>query len=129
MCEKFGSLKVNVISFGYKFGLADNPNLLFDVRCLENPFYVEELRELSGLNKEVSDYVMQFDSSKILAENIIALIKTALKLYIEKGAEQFTVAIGCTGGKHRSVTFAELIFKELLDSGYNVFINHRDINK
>ena len=129
MCEKCSSLKVNIISFGYKFGLIDNPNLLVDVRCLENPYYVDELRELNGLNKKVSDFVMQFDSSKILAENIITLIKTSLRLHLKKGFDVFTVAIGCTGGKHRSVTIAELIFKELIDCGYNVHINHRDIIK
>lgn len=123
------NLKINCVSFGYKYGPINESNLLFDVRCLPNPFYVEELRFLSGLDSKVSDYILQFESSKQLSEHILSLILYILPLYAKKGNVELTIAVGCTGGKHRSVTFAELIYKSLAQNGYNVSVKHRDINK
>lgn len=122
-------LNITCMSFGYKYGSVSDANLVFDVRCLPNPFYVDELRHLTGLDKKVSDYVMKFETSKKFAKHILNLVEYSVPLYIEEGKSQLIIAVGCTGGKHRSVTFAELIYKDLAKKGYKVSVTHRDIDK
>lgn len=124
-----GGMLVNSMSFGFKFGLPLEADLVFDVRCLPNPFYIENLRHKTGLDQEVQDYVMQFEQSRELEDKLIDLIDFLLPQYIKEGKSQLVVAVGCTGGKHRSVTFAELIAKHLTENGVRVNINHRDIQK
>lgn len=123
------SLQISCMSFGFKYGPANEGNLVFDVRCLPNPYYIDELRGLTGLDKQVSDYVMKFDSSKIFAQKMLDLVEYSVPLYRDEGKSQLVIAIGCTGGKHRSVTFAELVYKRLHELGYRVSVNHRDIEK
>ena len=127
--EGVSTLNVSCVSFGFKYGPAADANLVFDVRCLPNPFYIDELKPLTGLDESVSSYVMSFDSSKEFAKRILNLIEFSLPLYKDEGKSQLVIAVGCTGGKHRSVTFAELIYKRLRELGYRVSVNHRDIEK
>ncbi|MBQ9919732.1 MAG: RNase adaptor protein RapZ, partial [Clostridia bacterium] len=110
-------------------GPAADANLVFDVRCLPNPFYIDELKPLTGLDEAVSSYVMNFDASKEFENKILDLIEFALPKYLEEGKSQLVIAVGCTGGKHRSVTFAELIYKRVKELGYRVSVSHRDIEK
>ena len=123
------SIKVHCMSFGFKYGPVSDADLVFDVRCLPNPFYIEELRPLTGLDNKVSDYVMSFDESKKTFEKIEDLINYMLPLYLNEGKSRLVIAFGCTGGKHRSVTFAERLANNLKENGYNVYTNHRDINR
>lgn len=122
-------MMINCMSFGFKYGDPTYADLVFDVRCLPNPFYVDELKHKTGLNAEVKDYVMQSQDSAVLFDKIKDLIDFLLPLYLNEGKSQLTVAFGCTGGKHRSVTFAELLYQYLTDKGNKTSVNHRDINK
>ena len=123
------TLNIQVASFGYKYGSVNDANLVFDVRPFENPYYVPELRKLTGLDKPVVDFVMSDPNAKEFAQKIIDLLDFSIPLYISEGKSQLIIAFGCTGGKHRSVTFSELIYKHLLEKGYKVNVNHRDIEK
>ncbi len=120
---------VNVLSFGFKYGLPVEADLVFDVRFMPNPFYVRELKALTGLDKAVSDFVMSFDESKTFAAKLFDMIDFLLPYYIEEGKNQLVIAIGCTGGKHRSVTIAERLTAHLNSSDVNVAVMHRDIDK
>ena len=120
---------ISCVSFGFKHGVPSEADLVFDVRCLPNPFYIEELKNKTGLDKPVSDYVMQFEQSKTLKDKLFDLIDFLQPLYISEGKSSLVIAIGCTGGHHRSVTFAELLNEHLLEKGYNSSVTHRDILK
>lgn len=122
-------MQITTVSFGFKFGSHSEADLIFDVRCLPNPFYIPELREHTGIESCVSDYVMQFDQSKELLKKLEDLIDFLIPLYIQEGKSQLVIAFGCTGGKHRSVTFAEKVGQYLLARGIKTRIFHRDINK
>ncbi len=122
-------LNIQCMSFGFKYGAATEADLVFDVRCLPNPYYIDELRPLTGLDDAIQEYVMDSEVSKGYMERLMSLIDFCVPLYCNEGKSQLVVAIGCTGGKHRSVTFAELIYKHLKDKGYRVSVNHRDISK
>lgn len=118
---------VNVMSFGFKYGIPLDADLVFDVRCFLNPFYVDELKDKTGNDKEVQDYVMATKEAREFADKLCDMIKFLLPLYIEEGKSALTVCIGCTGGKHRSVTLANKLSESL--SNYNVNIIHRDIKR
>lgn len=123
------SMVVKVISFGYKYGISREADLVFDVRCLPNPFYIPELKHHTGLESCVSDYVLSFDQSAKLIEKLKDLLDFLIPLYIHEGKSQLVIAFGCTGGKHRSVTFAEAIYKYLREKKMRCRISHRDIEK
>lgn len=123
------SMRIECMSFGFKHGTVNDADLLLDVRCLANPYYVEELRERTGLTKEIQDYVMQHEASKEFVNRLFSFIDYALPLYVTEGKTRLVIAIGCTGGKHRSVTLAELLYTHLKQQGYSVDVNHRDIHK
>lgn len=123
------SLLVKVTSFGYKYGVSTESDLVFDVRCLSNPFYIPELKTHTGCESCVREYVMQSDKSQELMQKILDLLRFLLPLYIAEGKSQLVVSFGCTGGKHRSVTFAEMIGNALREDGYRVHKMHRDIAK
>ena len=123
------SMVVKVMSFGFKYGVSRESDLVFDVRCLPNPFYIEELKMHTGIESCVRDYVLQFEQSQELLKKLKDLLDFLLPLYVHEGKSQLVIAFGCTGGKHRSVTFAETIFKYLQDKGISCRISHRDINK
>lgn len=120
---------LNVVSFGFKFGLPKDADLVFDLRCLPNPYYVQELRKKTGLDEEVMDYVMQFDSAQEFLRRIESLLEYTLPLYIKEGKSELTIACGCTGGKHRSVSFARKIGAFCREHGYTTNIQHRDANR
>lgn len=123
------SMLVKVMSFGYKYGISTESDVVFDVRCLPNPFYIPELKHHTGCEICVRDYVMQFEQSQQLLTKITDLMEFLLPLYIAEGKSQLVIAFGCTGGKHRSVTFAELVGDFLREKGYRVHKLHRDITK
>ncbi|MDE5753253.1 MAG: RNase adapter RapZ [Oscillospiraceae bacterium] len=127
--NKTDSLLVKVMSFGYKYGISTESDLVFDVRCLPNPFYIPDLKQHTGLESCVRDYIMKFAQSQMLQIKINDLLEFLLPLYISEGKSQLVIAFGCTGGKHRSVTFAELTGDTLLAKGYRVHKMHRDITK
>lgn len=120
---------INCMSFGFKYGLPLEADLVFDVRCLPNPFYIEELKKLTGLDKEIKDYVMKWPQSQELAKKLIDMIDYLVPLYADEGKSQLVIAIGCTGGKHRSVTFADLLNEHLIRNGKVSSVTHRDISK
>lgn len=122
-------MHIDIRSFGFKYGPLAEGDLIFDVRCLPNPFYIPELKEKTGLDTEVSSYVMKFDEAKELSRKLTDLLDFLIPLYEKEGKAQLVVAFGCTGGKHRSVTFAEAIAKHLKNKNYKVRIAHRDIEK
>ena len=128
--EDFRSLMVSVLSFGFKYGIPADSDLVFDVRFLPNPYYVPELRELTGRDAGVHDFVMKYEESVIFIDKLADLIRFLIPHYIEEGKNQLIISIGCTGGKHRSVTLAEELYKRLSDGReYGIRIEHRDIEK
>lgn len=122
-------LIVSCMSFGFKYGVPGEADLVFDVRCLPNPFYVPELKHKTGLDKEVRDYVMNCEESKTLEQKIRELCDFLIPLYIKEGKSRLVIAFGCTGGKHRSITFAERTAEHYRQAGYNVRTVHRDKDK
>ena len=127
--ENYKSLMVNISSFGFKHGILQDADLVFDVRFLPNPYYVEELKHKTGNDKEVQDFLMQYDEAHIFLDKVKDLLDFLIPNYIKEGKNQLVIGIGCTGGKHRSVTLANEIYKALNDDDkeYGVTINHRDI--
>ena len=123
-----GQMIINVVSFGFKYGLPLDCDLVFDVRFLPNPFYVEEIRALTGLTKEIRDYVMGYEQSVEFIAKLSDMLLYLIPHYIEEGKGNLVIGIGCTGGKHRSVVVSEKIHSLLLEKGYNCVMNHRDIN-
>ena len=128
--EKSSRFIVTCMSFGFKYGIPTDADLVFDVRCLPNPFYIPELKPLSGLDKGVQDYVMGCPQSQGLMERLTDLIDYLLPLYRdEEKRSRLVIAVGCTGGRHRSVTFAERLAEHLREQGLPLSVNHRDIQR
>ena len=123
------SLMIKVMSFGFKYGVSTESDLVFDVRCLPNPYYVKELKNHTGIESCVQDYVMGFEQSQKLFEKLTDLIDYLIPMYVQEGKSRLVIAFGCTGGKHRSITFAEYMAKHLVNKGYKVQKYHRDITK
>ena len=122
-------LSVNVMSFGFKYGIPIEADLVFDVRFLPNPFYVAELREKNGMDSDVSDFVFDHDSTKDFMKHLSKMVDFLLPLYIEEGKHSLTIAIGCTGGKHRSVAVAQALASHIEALEHNVRRIHRDVDK
>ncbi|NJP37134.1 RNase adapter RapZ [Bacillus luteus] len=127
--EEKDTFQVNVLSFGFKHGLPIDADLVFDVRFLPNPHYIDHMRPLTGLDKEVSDYVLKWDETKKFVEKLDDLLQYMLPHYKREGKSQLVIAIGCTGGKHRSVTLAEYFQKRLTELDYQTYVSHRDVEK
>lgn len=127
--EKYSNFIINVESFGFKYGIPRDADLVFDVRFLPNPYYDVDLRPLTGNDEAVRDFVMQFDEAKEFLNKITDLLEFLIPNYISEGKNGLVVAVGCTGGKHRSVTLANGIYQELKSLPYSVKIDHRDIEK
>lgn len=123
------SITVNVMSFGFKYGMPLDADLVFDVRCFPNPFYIDELKELTGNDKAVQDYVMSFKETQDFLDKLYDMITFLLPLYTEEGKPTLTIAVGCTGGKHRSVTLANKLAEKLGKTEYSINIIHRDVTK
>ena len=123
------SMVITCLSFGFKYGVPDEADLVFDVRFLPNPFYVPELKHKTGEDKEVRDYVMNSDISVEFRQKLFDMIEFLVPQYIAEGKSQLVIAFGCTGGKHRSVSFAEFTNEFLQSKGYVVHALHRDAQK
>ena len=123
------SLAIKVMSFGFKYGVSTESDLVFDVRCLPNPFYIPELRNHTGLDQCVRDYVMKHETSQKLFSKLCDLVDFLIPMYVQEGKSQLVIAFGCTGGKHRSITFAELMAEHLISENFKVQKYHRDITK
>lgn len=122
-------LIITVVSFGFKYGIPVDSDLVFDVRFLPNPFYIPELKKFSGIDMPVSDYVMNYDVSKTFVEKLEDMLEFLIPNYIKEGKRQLIVSIGCTGGRHRSVTIAKFVYENLMKHGHKVNIDHRDIEE
>lgn len=123
------SMRITVFSFGQKYGPQNDVDMQFDVRCLPNPYYVEELKSRTGLDKDVYDYVFSFNSAKEYFKKIEQMIVSLLPQFEYEGKSNLNIAFCCTGGKHRSVSFAKKLGGDLADMGYAISIVHRDIEK
>jgi UPF0042 nucleotide-binding protein len=126
---EFNNFYITFVSFGFKYGILSDADLVFDVRFLSNPFYEPNLKPLTGNDSEVYNYVMESDGAKEFLDKLSDMISFLIPKYIEEGKNQLIVGVGCTGGKHRSVTMANALYNEFKDSDYGVKVDHRDIQK
>ena len=122
-------MKIECRSFGFKNGADAQSDFVFDVRCLPNPFYIPELKPRTGMNKEVFDYVTESEDTLGFVNHSLGLLDYAVPLYLKEGKSELVVGIGCTGGKHRSVTVARIFETHFRELGYRCVIQHRDIDK
>lgn len=128
--KAFKSLMVTITSFGFKYGIPGDADLVFDVRFLPNPYYVDQLRQKTGNDPEVNDFVMKFEQAEEFLAKLEEMLRFLIPNYISEGKHQLVVAIGCTGGKHRSVTLANQIYNRLSDaSDFGIRLEHRDIDR
>lgn len=126
----FKNLMITVLSFGFKYGIPSDADLVFDVRFLPNPYYYEDLRKLTGNDQKIQDFVMGYDMAHIFLDKLEDMIHFLVPNYVLEGKNQLVIAIGCTGGKHRSVTLANKLYERLQkQSDYGVKLEHRDIGK
>ena len=127
--EEYNSLMVTVMSFGFKYGIPADADLVFDVRFLPNPFYIDELKHKTGNDREVQNYVMNNEESTIFMDKLTDMIQFLIPNYVKEGKYRLVIAIGCTGGKHRSVTLANELYKRMKDAGnYGIKLYHRDVD-
>lgn len=119
-------MQIHCVSFGFKYGIPNESDLVFDVRCLPNPFYVDELKGHTGLEAPVRDFVMKWPQAQGLVPKLMSLVDYLVPLYRNEGKSQLVIAVGCTGGRHRSVVFAELLSEHFAQQGLRVSIQHRD---
>lgn len=128
--EGYNSLMVQVMPFGFKHGIPLEADLVFDVRFLPNPFYIDELKTKTGNDKEVYDYVMGFREAEIFLQKLSDMIEFLIPNYIKEGKNRLVICIGCTGGRHRSVTLANALYEKLKDHGdYGLTLLHRDAGR
>ncbi len=128
--KAYHNLYLNILSFGYKYGIPEDADMVMDVRFLPNPYYVDELKHRTGLDQEVRDYVLAGEDAGIFVDKLTDLVDFLIPRYIEEGKNQLILAFGCTGGKHRSVTIAETLYAHLKDKAdYGLNVEHRDIKK
>ena len=128
--EEYNSLMITILSFGFKHGIPADADLVFDVRFLPNPFYIDELKYKTGNDKEVQDFVMSFEEADIFIDKLTDMVEFLIPNYVKEGKYQLVIAIGCTGGKHRSVTLANRLYDRLKKvSGYGLKIVHRDVGQ
>lgn len=123
------SLQLTFVSFGFKYGIPLEADLIFDVRCLPNPFYIKELRPLTGLDESVREYILQYDETAEFMKRLTDFLDYSVPLYKAEGKSEVVIAIGCTGGKHRSVTVARLLYTHFTEHLQKSTIHHRDIGK
>ncbi|NLK68634.1 MAG: RNase adapter RapZ [Clostridiaceae bacterium] len=127
--KPFSGLIINVISFGFKYGVPIDCDLVFDVRFIPNPYYIDTLKPLTGNDKKVSNYVMSFHESTVFLSKLVDMFDFLIPNYIKEGKNQLVIGIGCTGGKHRSVTIANRLYEILKAKNSSVVLEHRDIEK
>ena len=126
--EEYNSLMIRIVSFGFKYGIPADADLVFDVRFLPNPFYIEELKPKTGNDKPVHDYVMSFDEASMFLDKLDDMVEFLIPNYVKEGKHQLVIGIGCTGGKHRSVTLANELYNRLKDKKekFGLSVTHRD---
>lgn len=127
--DKKNNMIINLISFGYKYGVSADFDFVFDVRFIPNPFYVEELKKLNGTNKKLANYLDQFDIIKDFEDRVYGLIKSLLPSYEKEGKNIITIAFGCTGGQHRSVYMVEKMYEKMKNDDYILIKRHREKDK
>lgn len=128
--ESYNSLMITITSFGFKYGIPHDADLVFDVRFLPNPYYIDGLRNKTGNDKEIQDYVMGFPESGEFLDKLTDMVQFLIPNYVKEGKNRLVIAIGCTGGKHRSVTLANALYDRLKDKGdYGIKLDHKDIDK
>lgn len=127
--EERGAMTVNVTSFGFKYGLPLEADLVLDVRFMPNPFYIQDLRPKTGLDKAVADYVFSFQQTRDFMKKLEDLLSFTFPLYAEEGKTSLTIAVGCTGGHHRSVAVTHALTDFIRQQGYSVTENHRDMSR
>jgi Predicted P-loop-containing kinase len=128
--KEYKNLYISVLSFGFKYGIPPDSDLVFDVRFLPNPYYIEDLRPQSGNDREVREYVMNNEKAIEFLDKMTELVEFLIPNYVQEGKTQLVIAIGCTGGKHRSVTLANELFEALSkNENYGIRVEHRDIGK
>lgn len=126
--EEYNNLMITLLSFGFKYGMPADADLVFDVRFLPNPFYIDEMKQKTGNDKEVHDYVMQFEESELFLDKLSDMLTFLIPNYVKEGKYQLVVAIGCTGGQHRSVTLANELYARMKNKGsYGIKLYHREI--
>lgn len=123
------SLTLTFMSFGFKYGIPLEADLIIDVRCLPNPYYIPELKPLTGLDQAVRDYVLKSEDTQEFLKRTLNLLDFSVPLYLKEGKSELVVGIGCTGGKHRSVTIARQLDEHFVEKGYKCVIQHRDVKK
>lgn len=127
--EEYENFFVTILSFGFKYGIPEDSDLVFDVRFLPNPYYVPELKHQTGNDQEVRDYVLASEQARIFQKQLYQMIRFLIPNYIIEGKNQLVISIGCTGGKHRSVTMVNALEKQMQQLPYSVKVEHRDIEK
>ena len=127
--ESFCNLYITVMSFGFKYGIPLEADLIMDVRCLPNPFYIPELKHLTGLDKDVRDYVLESEETTEFLKRLLSMLDFSVPLYLKEGKSELVVGIGCTGGTHRRGTIAMQLNDHFREKGYRCVIQHRDIDR
>lgn len=127
--RKYENLVITIQSFGFKYGIPSDSDLVFDVRFLPNPFYIQELKELTGNDAPVSSYVMNFEESRLFLDKLVDMLEFLIPHYIKEGKNSLVISIGCTGGKHRSVTLANALYAALGAEEHTLLLKHQDIEK
>lgn len=127
--EEYENFFVTILSFGFKYGIPEDSDLVFDVRFLPNPYYIPELKPLTGNDRPVYDYVMAAEQAKVFQKQLFEMVKFLIPNYITEGKNQLVISIGCTGGKHRSVTMVRALADQMKALPYTVKVEHRDIEK
>jgi UPF0042 nucleotide-binding protein len=126
---RFDSLMVNIFSFGFKYGIPVESDLVFDARFLPNPFYIPELKKQTGLDEDVRRFVMGQEPSRRFLSGLVEMLDFLIPHYASEGKNQLIVSLGCTGGRHRSVTLSDALWKDLRSRGHSTALHHRDIGK
>jgi UPF0042 nucleotide-binding protein len=121
-------MRINILSFGFKYGTPHDASLIVDVRFLANPYFVPELKDFNGKSREIKNYILNNDQARGFIKKYLDLLDYLIPLYEKEGKAYLTIAVGCTGGRHRSVTIAEVLFEHIKNSGRQIIVTHRDID-
>ncbi len=127
--EQSKMMVISVNTFGFKYGIPHESDMVFDVRFIDNPYYVPKLRDKTGLDGDVYDYVFKTEEAQVFCDRVFELLEYLIPLYIREGKTSLVVSVGCTGGRHRSVAVGKRLYDDLAEKGHNVVIRHRDMQK